>query len=189
VHIASLSSYSVVYKVRGSIETLYQYYPELRNPDYTTAITLGHARYSTNTSTAFERVQPFSLLGHNGEINTIARLREQAEMIGVQRVVGGSDSQDLDRAIASLIHVYGFTLTEAFELVFPPILSEIDKLPPELQTVSLTAGPSRMPRSGSRFRFGESACSARMPFSCVLWLGDTERIYLPPEKGVYHPDT
>src|SRR5215213_5208273 len=74
ISVASLSSNVVVYKVRGSIETLYQYYPELRNPDFTTAITIAHARYSTNTATSFERVQPFSLLGHNGEINTIARL-------------------------------------------------------------------------------------------------------------------
>ncbi len=90
--VASLSSYMVIYKVRGSIETLYQYYPELRNPDFTTAITIGHARYSTNTATSFERVQPFSLLGHNGEINTIARLREQAQMLGIELLEGGSDS-------------------------------------------------------------------------------------------------
>src|ERR1044072_9253588 len=101
--VASLSSNVVVYKVRGSIETLYQFYPELRNPDFTTAITIGHARYSTNTATSFERVQPFSLLGHNGEINTIARLREQAQMLGVELVEGGSDSQDLDRLLASQI--------------------------------------------------------------------------------------
>ena len=91
ISVASLSSNVVVYKVRGSIETLYQYYPELRNPDFTTSITIGHARYSTNTATSFERVQPFSLLGHNGEINTIARLREQSRMLGVELVEGGSD--------------------------------------------------------------------------------------------------
>ena len=133
--VASLSSNVVVYKVRGSIETLYQYYPELRNPDFTTAITIGHARYSTNTATSFERVQPFSLLGHNGEINTIARLREQAQMLGVELVEGGSDSQDLDRLLATLIHRYHFSLAEAMELAFPPILSEVEKLSPELQTI------------------------------------------------------
>ncbi len=138
VHVASLSSYSVVYKVRGTIETLYQYYPELRSPDYTTAITIGHARYSTNTTTAFERVQPFHLLGHNGEINTIARLREQALMLGVQLVPGGSDSQDLDRTLASLIHYYGLTLVEAIELLFPPILSEVEKVTPELHELFMT---------------------------------------------------
>jgi glutamate synthase (NADPH/NADH) large chain len=135
VSIASLSSYVVVYKVRGSIETLYQYYPELRNPDFTTAITIGHARYSTNTATSFERGQPFNLLGHNGEINTIARLREQAQMLGVNLVESGSDSQDLDRLLSTLIHHYRFSLTESMELAFPPILSEVEKLSPELQTI------------------------------------------------------
>jgi hypothetical protein len=128
-HCCFSSSNVVVYK-RGSIETLYQYYPELRNPDFTTAITIGHARYSTNTATSFERVQPFSLLGHNGEINTIARLREQAQMLGVELVEGASDSQDLDRLLATLIHRYHFSLAEAMELAFPPIFSEVENFLP-----------------------------------------------------------
>ena len=195
IHVASLSAYSVVYKVRGTIETLYQYYPELRSPDYTTAITLGHARYSTNTATAFERVQPFSLLGHNGEINTIARLREQAQMIGVQLVDQGSDSQDLDRALATLIHQYGFSLTEAMELLFPPILSEIEGLHPDLQQVY-----NYYRQAFGPFAQGPAAIISRFGDECVfsvdalglrpLWFGDTEKEYFfSSEKGVYHLDT
>ena len=86
IHVASLSADSCVYKIRGSAETLTRYYPELRQPDFVSAITIGHNRYSTNTASAFDRVQPFSLLGHNGEINTIARLREEAAGIGTQLV-------------------------------------------------------------------------------------------------------
>jgi glutamate synthase (NADPH) large chain len=193
--VASLSSYVVIYKVRGSIETLYQYYPELRNPDYTTAITIGHARYSTNTATSFERVQPFSLLGHNGEINTIARLREQAQMLGVKLVDGGSDSQDLDRFLATMIHRYHFTLTEAMELAFPPILSEVDKLSPDLQTVYKYYRQAFGP-----FAQGPAAIISRFGDECVfsvdalglrpLWFGDTEKEYFfSSEKGVYHLDT
>ena len=195
VHVASLSSNSVVYKVRGSIETLYQYYPELRSPDFTTAITFGHARYSTNTATAFERVQPFSLLGHNGEINTISRLREQAGMLGVQLVQGGSDSQDMDRTLASLIHFYGFSLTEAMELIFPPIESEVAKLSPDLQVVYRYYRQAMGP-----FAQGPAAIIARYGDECVfsvdalglrpLWFGDTEKEYFfSSEKGVYHLDT
>jgi glutamate synthase (NADPH/NADH) large chain len=195
IAVASLSSYSVVYKVRGTIETLYQYYPELRSPDYTTAITLGHARYSTNTATAFERVQPFSLLGHNGEINTISRLREQAEMLGIQLLLGGSDSQDLDRALASLIHLYGFSLTEAMELLFPPILSEVEGLSPELQVIYRYYRQAFGP-----FAQGPAAIISRYGDECVfsvdalglrpLWFGDTEKEYFfSSEKGVYHLDT
>ena len=105
--------------MRGSIETLYQFYPELRNPDFTTAITIGHARYSTNTATSFERVQPFSLLGHNGEINTIARLREQAQMLGIDLLEGGSDSQDLDRLLATLIHTISLHINRGDGIGFP----------------------------------------------------------------------
>lgn len=195
VSVASLSSNVVVYKVRGAIETLYQYYPELRNPDFTTAITIGHARYSTNTATSFERVQPFSLLGHNGEINTIARLREQAQMLGVDLVNGGSDSQDLDRLLATLIHRYHFTLVEAMEIAFPPILSEVEKLSPDLQTVykyyrqafgPFAQGPAGIiSRQGDECVFSVDALGLR-----PLWFGDTEKEYFfSSEKGVYHLDT
>ncbi len=194
-HVASLSSYSVVYKVRGSIETLYQYYPELRSPEYTTAITLGHARYSTNTTTAFERVQPFTLLGHNGEINTIARLREQAEMLGVQLVPGGSDSQDVDRTLATLLHHYGFSLIEAMELLFPPILSEVEKFSPEVLRTYL-----RYRQGFGPFAQGPAAIIARFEDQCAfsvdalglrpLWFGETEKdIFFSSEKGVYHLDS
>lgn len=193
--VASLSSNVVVYKVRGSIETLYQFYPELRNPDFTTAITIGHARYSTNTATSFERVQPFSLLGHNGEINTIARLREQASMIGVRLVEGGSDSQDLDRLLATLIHRYHFSLSEAMEIAFPPILSEVAKLSPELQTVykyyRQAFGPFAQGPAGIISRYGDECVFSVDALGLrPLWFGDTEKEYFfSSEKGVYHLDT
>src|SRR5215212_5501256 len=195
ISVASLSSNVVVYKVRGSIETLYQYYPELRNPDFTTAITIGHARYSTNTATSFERVQPFSLLGHNGEINTIARLREQAQMLGVDLVDGGSDSQDLDRLLATLIHRYHFTLLEAMEIAFPPILSEVEKLSPELQTIykyyRQAFGPFAQGPAGIISRFGDECVFSVDALGLrPLWFGDTEKEYFfSSEKGVYHLDT
>lgn len=193
--VASLSSYVVVYKVRGAIETLYQYYPELRNPDFRTAITIGHARYSTNTATSFERVQPFNLLGHNGEINTIARLREQAQMLGVGLVDGGSDSQDLDRLLTTLIHNYRFTLAEAMEIAFPPILSEVEKLSPELQAVykyyRQAFGPFAQGPAGIISRFGDECLFSVDALGLrPLWFGDTEKEYFfSSEKGVYHLDT
>src|SRR6266508_2897678 len=195
ISVASLSNNVVVYKVRGSIETLYQYYPELRNPDFTTAITIGHARYSTNTATSFERVQPFSLLGHNGEINTIARLREQAQMLGVELVESGSDSQDLDRLLSTLIHRYHFSLAEAMELAFPPILSEVEKLSPELQTVykyyRQAFGPFAQGPAGIISRYGDECVFSVDALGLrPLWFGDTEKEYFfSSEKGVYHLDT
>jgi glutamate synthase (NADPH) large chain len=194
VHVASLSSYSVVYKVRGSVETLYHYYPDLRSPDYMSAITLGHARYSTNTATAFERVQPFSLLGHNGEINTIAQLRRQAQMIGTQLVAGGSDSQDMDRVLATLIQRYGFSLMEALEIIFPPVPSEVENLQPEMR-----AFYQHYRQAWGPFAQGPAAIVARYGDECAvsvdalglrpLWFGETEKDYFfSSEKGVYHLD-
>lgn len=192
IHVVSLSSHSVVYKVRGSVETLYHYYPELRSPQYTSAITLGHTRYSTNTTTAFERVQPFSYLGHNGEINTIARLREQARMIGTQLVHQGSDSQDVDRTLGTLIHYYNFTLSEAMEIVFPPILSEVAHFPAEAQNVyhhyREAFGPFAQGPAGIISRYGDEAVFSVDALGLrPLWFGETDKEYFfSSEKGVYY---
>ncbi len=194
VHVASLSNATVIYKVRGSVETLYHYYPELRNRDFTSAITIGHARYSTNTTTAFERVQPFSLLGHNGEINTISRLREQMEMLGADRIRSGSDSQDLNRLIEALINQYGFDVIEALEVVFPPILSEIERMPNDLQGVY-----QFYRRALGPYAQGPAAIIARHEDTCIgsvdalglrpLWFGQTEKeCFFSSEKGVVPTD-
>jgi glutamate synthase (NADPH) large chain len=190
VHVCSLSRYSVVYKVRGSAECLLNYYPDLQNPDLSSAITVGHNRYSTNTSTVFERVQPFSLLGHNGEINTIKRLREEAEMLGFPLVVGGSDSQDLDRTLEGLINEYGFTLFEAMELVFPPIVNEIKHFAPELQDLYMFNRSAWGP-----FAQGPAGIVSRYADECVfsvdalglrpLWRVQTETtVWFSSEQGV-----
>lgn len=133
IHVVSLSRHTVVYKVRGGPEALWGYYPDLASPRLTAIACIGHNRYSTNTASAFARVQPFSLLGHNGEINTIAQLRRQARFIGIEPSVEGSDSQDLNRILAHLVFRDGLTLPEAMELLFPPIWHEVEQYRPEWQ--------------------------------------------------------
>jgi len=129
LHVASCSTTSVVYKVLGTPAVLGRYYPDLRDARAETVSVLGHNRYSTNTWPSFRRVQPFGVLGHNGEINTIARLRQEARMVEVPLTDGGSDSQDLSRTIEALIYRQDLTLVEAMELVLPPIVDEIKGLP------------------------------------------------------------
>ncbi len=133
VHVASLSHFHVVYKVMGAGDILPKYYEDLANPLIASTITLGHNRYSTNTLSNFFRVQPFSVLGHNGEINTIAKLREEALMIDVPLPKDGSDSQDLSRTIETLICRHDYSLFEAMDLMFPPIINEIKSYPSHLQ--------------------------------------------------------
>jgi len=60
-------------------------------------------------------------------------------MLGTQLLDGSSDSQDVNRLLETFIHRYGFTLIEALELIFPPILSEVERLPTDLQTHCLVA--------------------------------------------------
>ncbi|HSI80403.1 MAG TPA: glutamate synthase-related protein [Solirubrobacterales bacterium] len=131
-HIPSFSATTCVYKVMGAPKVLGEYYPDLRDERFETVGCFGHNRYSTNTWPSFKRVQPFSVLGHNGEINTIEQLRQEAKMLGVPIQPGSSDSQDLNRAVDTLIRKRGLSLLEAMELVVPPIVDEVRSLPDEL---------------------------------------------------------
>ena len=133
VHVASCSTSTAIYKVLGAPAVLGLYYPDLRDPRAETVSVLGHNRYSTNTWTSFKRAQPFGVLGHNGEINTIARLRQEARMLGVPTHTGGSDSQDLSRTVEALIYRQGLSLVEALEMALPPIVDEIKGMPAELR--------------------------------------------------------
>src|SRR5690606_30340704 len=94
-----------------------------------------HARYSTNTMSIFERVQPFHLLGHNGEFNTISRFRQEARQVGAYLAEGNSDSQDVDRALYTLVVDYGLDLIEAMEMVLPPVPHEVENFPSALRGV------------------------------------------------------
>lgn len=194
VHFASFSSHSVVYKVQGTVEILRRYYPELRDPDYASAVTIGHARYSTNTNPIFERAQPFNLIGHNGEFNTISRFRMEAEMLGIPLDVKNSDSQDVDRVLHALCTRYGLDLIEAMEYIFPPhehdLIQDFPELVDMYRSIRHTFGP---------FAQGPAAVVARWADMCVfsvdtlglrpLWFGETEKEYFASsERGVFPLD-
>jgi glutamate synthase (NADPH/NADH) large chain len=190
LHVLSFSSDTVVYKVRGDARVLAAYYPDLRDPGLASRMAIGHNRYSTNTSTIFERVQPFSCLGHNGEINTIRQLREQARQVGIPLTKGGSDSQDLNRTLDGMIHQFGITLFEAMEILFPPIIGEIKGMPADLQDLYMyyrqawgpfAQGPAAIAaRSGDYLVASVDAMGLR-PF----WLIETEESYFfSSEQGI-----
>lgn len=190
VHVASLSQYHAVYKVMGAGDILPKYYQDLASPLVASTMTLGHNRYSTNTLSSFNRVQPFSVLGHNGEINTIAKLRDEAKMIGVPLVKDGSDSQDLSRTIETLICRDGYSLFEALDLLFPPIINEIKAYPPHLQDLY-----SYMREAWGHFAQGPAGIVSRFGDEAVfsvdalglrpLWILETESSYLfSSEPGI-----
>ncbi len=190
IHVASLSQYHAVYKVMGAGDILPKYYHDLANPIVASTMSLGHNRYSTNTASNFFRVQPFSVLGHNGEINTIARLRDEARMVGVPLVKEGSDSQDLSRTIETFICRDGYSLFEALDLMFPPIVNEIKSYPEHLQDLytymreawgHFAQGPAGIiSRFGDEAVFSVDALGLR-----PVWMIETETSYLfSSEPGI-----
>ncbi len=190
VHVASLSNVTAAYKVMGAASILPKYFNDTRDPLFAAQVTIGHNRYSTNTQSSFFRVQPFSLLGHNGEINTIKKMRLEAEMIGVPLVDGGSDSQDMNRTLETFIHRFGLTLFEAMELVFPPIHSEMKQLRPELQDLYVY-----FRQIWGHFNQGPAGIVSRYDNECLfsvdalglrpLWMVESDTtLYFSSEQGV-----
>src|SRR5204863_3269501 len=163
LHLASFSASTCVYKVMGAPSVLGEYYPDLRDERFETIGCFGHNRYSTNTWPSFKRVQPFTVLGHNGEINTIEQLRQEARMLGVPIGEGNSDSQDLNRTIESLCRRHGLSLAEAMEMVVPPIVDEIAGLPEELRSFYMYLRQAMGP-----FAQGPVALIARHQDECVF---------------------
>jgi glutamate synthase (NADPH) large chain len=163
VHVPSFSATTCVYKVMGAPKILGAYYPDLRDERFETIGSFGHNRYSTNTWPSFKRVQPFSVLGHNGEINTITQLRQEARMLGVPIERGSSDSQDLNRTIDTLVSRDGLSLAEAMEMVVPPIVEEIRSLPAELHRFYMYLRQAMGP-----FAQGPVALIARHASECVF---------------------
>jgi glutamate synthase (NADPH/NADH) large chain len=190
VHVPSFSATTCVYKVMGTPVVLGDYYPDLRDPRFETIGCFGHNRYSTNTWPSFKRVQPFSMLGHNGEINTIEQLRQEARMLAVPIAPGSSDSQDLNRTIDTLVSREGLSLAEAMEMLLPPIVEEIRGLPADLHGFYMYLRQAMGP-----FSQGPVALIARHADECVfsadamglrpLWQMETEDDFVfSSEPGV-----
>ncbi|MBX5437654.1 MAG: glutamate synthase [Alicyclobacillaceae bacterium] len=194
VHVASLSRHSVVYKVVGDADTLWAYYPDLRDPDCRTAFVLAHTRYSTNTTTSFSRVQPFALLGHNGEINTITRFYAEASMLGIQLDASFSDSQMVNGVLHCLTAERGWSLFEAAELLFPPIINEIKQMPQDLSDMYMFLralwGPFAQGPAAVIMRFaGEAVFSVDALGLRPLWLVETgDAFVFSSEQGIIPAD-
>jgi len=119
LYIASFSSRTVAYKGLFVAPQMSEFYGDLREPDFESAIVVFHQRYSTNTFPTWHLAQPFRLLAHNGEINTLwgnrnwMRAREgrlKSEVWGddvelLKPIIdeSGSDSSSLDNALELLV--------------------------------------------------------------------------------------
>ncbi|MFY9469205.1 MAG: glutamate synthase-related protein [Solirubrobacterales bacterium] len=190
IQVSSLSNDVVVYKVMGAPIALGRYFPDLLDERLETVAVLGHNRYSTNTWPTFKRVQPFGVIGHNGEINTIVQLREEARLLGVPIHSDGSDSQDFNRAVETFISRDGISLVEVMEMLLPPIVNEIKNLSEELRDFYMylrqvfgpfTQGPvALISRAGNECVFSTDALGLR-----PLWQVETvDDFIFSSEPGV-----
>ena len=126
----SLSTTTIVYKGLTRAEDLDTFYLDLQNRDFTTRFALFHRRFSTNTRTSWDKAQPFRLIGHNGEINTIASnrawslTREQSLGLPVDELLthaGISDSGSLNEMVEALKYRSSIPRVEdILALMMPP---------------------------------------------------------------------
>ena len=118
-YICSLSARALIYKGMFLAEHIDSFYPDLRDPRFKAAVAVFHQRYSTNTFPEWRLAQPFRMLAHNGEINTVKgninwmrshEIRMAAQAFGdlqddIKPVIqpGGSDSSALDNTFEVLV--------------------------------------------------------------------------------------
>jgi glutamate synthase domain-containing protein 1 len=112
-YFTSLSGTTVVYKALTRADALDRFYLDLKNPRFLTRFALFHRRFSTNTRTSWDKAQPFRLIAHNGEINTIAGNRSRAfsreKSLGLPQDqlvthAGISDSGSLNEMVEALMN-------------------------------------------------------------------------------------
>ena len=146
-YICSLSSRSIVYKGMLSSLQLRLYFPDLTNSYFTSGLALVHSRFSTNTFPTWSLAQPFRLLCHNGEINTIRgnrgwmQARESvlsSDTLGDIRDIspivqpGMSDSASLDNVFEFFV-MSGLSLPHAMAVMVPESFNDKNPISEDLK--------------------------------------------------------
>ena len=132
-YIASLSFRTVTYKALCAADQLAAFYPDLRDPDLTVPFGIFHQRFSTNTAPSWERAQPFRLLCHNGEINSIDGNVAWMRARGHELEQDGSDSTLLDNALELLVRD-GRDIRQAAAMLIPEAVDADPELDPDVRT-------------------------------------------------------
>jgi glutamate synthase (NADPH/NADH) large chain len=203
-YVVTLSAASLGYKAMVLPDALPRVFPDLARPELASSVVLFHQRFSTNTAPAWKLAQPFRLLAHNGEINTIegnrhwakARaahwrtprldLRALAPLVCLQ----GSDSQSLDNMLELLL-AGGMDLLQAIRILIPPATASLEYKDPDLAAFYEYYGLSTDPWDGPA---GIVMCDARYA-ACTLdrnglrparWLLTADNtLVVASEMGVY----
>ena len=175
-YICSLSSKNIVYKGMLSSTQLREYYPDLTQPYFTSGLAIVHSRFSTNTFPTWGLAQPFRLLAHNGEINTIRGNRawmEARESVLSTQTLGNikdirpiiqpnmSDSASLDNVLEFLV-MSGLSLPHAMAMLVPESFNDKNPISEDLKAfyeyhsilMETWDGPAALLFSDGRFAGG-----------------------------------
>ncbi len=202
-YIVSLSSRVIIYKGMLSSLQLRYYFPDLMNPHFTTAMALVHSRFSTNTFPTWSLAQPFRMLGHNGEINTIQGNRlwmKAREFMLHPEAFGGrdvtpivqpdmSDSASLDNVLEFFV-MGGMSLPHALAMLIPESFNDKNPISPELKafyeyhSILMEAwdGPAALLFSDGRYAGGMLDRNGLRPARYLITNNDT--VVLASETGV-----
>ena len=146
-YIVSLSSKNIVYKGMLSSTQVREYFPDLTQPYFTSGLAVVHSRFSTNTFPTWSLAQPFRLLAHNGEINTIRGNRgwmEARESVLSTPALGDirnirpiiqpnmSDSASLDNVLEFFV-MSGLSLPHAMAMLVPESFNDKNPISEDLK--------------------------------------------------------
>ena len=202
-YIVSLSSRVIIYKGMLSSLQLRYYFPDLMNPYFTTGMALVHSRFSTNTFPTWSLAQPFRMLGHNGEINTIKGNRmwmHARECVLSPKSLGGadvspiiqpnmSDSASLDNVLEYFV-MAGMSLPHALAMLVPESFNDKNPISPELKafyeyhSILMEAwdGPATLLFSDGRYAGGMLDRNGLRPARYLITKNNT--IVVASEMGV-----
>ena len=203
-YICSLSNMNIVYKGMLSSMQVRQYYPDLSNPYLTSGLALVHSRFSTNTFPTWSLAQPFRLLAHNGEINTIRgnrgwmQAREsvlsskalgEAKNLSPLVEAGMSDSASLDNVLEFLV-MSGLSLPHAMSVLVPESFNDKNPISEELKAfyeyhsilMEPWDGPAALLFADGRFAGGMLDRNGLRPARYTITKNDT--IVVASEVGV-----
>jgi glutamate synthase (NADPH) large chain len=139
-YVPSMSCRTIVYKGMFMAPQLFAYYGDLSDRRVTTALCIVHQRYSTNTFPSWQLAQPFRMIAHNGEINTLRgnanRLRAYEKTMSAPELTadmselfpilqsGGSDSASFDNCMELLVRA-GRSAPHALMMMVPEAFGPI----------------------------------------------------------------
>ncbi len=203
-YICSLSSKSIVYKGMLSSLQLRQYYPDLTNNYFTSGLAIVHSRFSTNTFPTWSLAQPFRMVAHNGEINTIRGNRGwmkarqsvlSSEALGDIRDItpivqpGMSDSASLDNVFEFFV-MSGLSLPHAMSIMVPESFNDKNPISEDLKAfyeyhsilMEPWDGPAALLFSDGRFAGGMLDRNGLRPARYTITKNDT--MVVASEVGV-----